>query len=108
MPSIDPTAPPMRVFKLALRIRVSKKIIAKASTPLWLPKESPCHKWLEVIACTHERHDEDDTNQSNIESHMTSVRLTYRLSRSCYTTLRIVKLVVKDQFAVRSLRGRPG
>jgi hypothetical protein len=33
IPSIDPTAPPIRVLRVALRIRVSKKIIETASTP---------------------------------------------------------------------------
>jgi len=35
IPSIDPTAPPIRVFSVALRIRVSNKIIETASpTPI--------------------------------------------------------------------------
>src|SRR5262245_2718690 len=37
-----------------------------------------------------------------------SVRLIYRVSRSCYTTLRIVKQFAKDQFAACATRSRPG
>jgi hypothetical protein len=40
MPSIDPTAPPIRVLSVALRIRVSKKIIEIASTPPMIAETS--------------------------------------------------------------------